>query len=105
MKMGLGVASPCCSKKKHKIMLCLVVKIYIFGNLLSNMIHSLFGKKNYSLGKFATGHRYFVSFAETHCSIVSLPEHTALLKMESLAHFLQNWSSQIKVSNFLFLAL
>jgi hypothetical protein len=27
------------------------------------------------LGKFATGHRYFMSFAETHCSIVSLPEH------------------------------
>jgi hypothetical protein len=55
--------------------------------------------------KFATGHRYFVSFAETHCSIVSLPEHTALPKTESLVHFLQNSSSQIKVQNFLFLAL
>jgi hypothetical protein len=52
-----------------------------------------------------TRHRYFVSFAEIHGSIVSLPEHTALLKIESLAHFLQNWSSQIKVPNFLFLTL
>jgi hypothetical protein len=57
------------------------------------------------MGKFATGHRYFVSFAETHCSIVYLPEHTALPKTESLAHFFQNWSSQIKVPNFLFFAL
>jgi hypothetical protein len=57
------------------------------------------------MGKFAIGHRYFVSFAETHCSIVFLPGHTALPKTESLAHFLQNWSSQIKVPNFLFLVL
>jgi hypothetical protein len=25
------------------------------------------------LGKFATGHRYFLAFAKTHFSIVSLP--------------------------------
>jgi hypothetical protein len=46
-----------------------------------------------------------MSFAEKHCSIVSLQEHTALTKKESLAHFLQNRSSQIKVSNFLFLTV
>jgi hypothetical protein len=56
-------------------------------------------------GKFATGHRYFVSFAETHYSIVSLPKHTALLKKESLTHFFQNRSSQTEVLNILFLAL
>jgi hypothetical protein len=37
--------------------------------------------------KFDTGHCYFLSFAKTHCLIVSLPQHTALLKMERLAHF------------------
>jgi hypothetical protein len=57
------------------------------------------------MGKFATGHRYFVSFAETHYPIVSLPKHTASLKKESLTHFLQNRSSQTEVLNILFLAL
>jgi hypothetical protein len=40
--------------------------------------------------KFATGHRYFVSFAETHCSIMSLLEHTELLKTKSFTPFFQN---------------
>jgi hypothetical protein len=73
----------------------------------SNKIIRKISLLNYNniMGKFATGHRYFVSFAETHCSIVYLLEHTALPKTESLAHFFQNWSSQIKVPNFLFLAL
>jgi hypothetical protein len=34
-------------------------------------------------GKFAIGYRYFLAFAQTHCSIVSLPEHTALSKPEN----------------------
>jgi hypothetical protein len=34
-------------------------------------------------GNFATGHRYFLSFAKRHYPIVSLPEHTALPKRVS----------------------
>jgi hypothetical protein len=29
-------------------------------------------QSNFLLGKFATGHRYFLAFAKTHRSIVSL---------------------------------
>jgi hypothetical protein len=36
-------------------------------------------------GKFATGHRYFLAFAKTHCSIVALPSTITIL-----CHICQN---------------
>jgi hypothetical protein len=43
------------------------------------------------LGKVAIGHRYFLAFAETHCSIMSLPSTTIILwhVCQSIAHCLK----------------
>jgi hypothetical protein len=40
---------------------------------MANRFHRV--PTNFHMGKFATGHRYFLSFAKTHCSILALPKH------------------------------
>jgi hypothetical protein len=43
------------------------------------MMYYVFYVSDYNKGKFAIGHCYFLAFAETHCSIVSLPGTITIL--------------------------
>jgi hypothetical protein len=52
--------------------------------------------------KFATGHRYFLSFAKTYYSIVALPEHTISPKMENSLKTVPRIVIPSKLLNFFF---
>jgi hypothetical protein len=53
-------------------------------------------------GKFAIGHRYFLAFAKTHCSIVALPKYAYDPKWKSCSKLVIGWLSQQNGETFLF---